>query len=100
MNAELVVIANQLRRGEYVLGSCTQNKCAPSSFLNKVVKIHSTFGLIERGSQKKLTGTILVTDVLEGLRQKTAQYKTDVRPPGVSEGRTLKNLIGMPGSVF
>ena len=43
MNAELVVIANQLRRGEYVLGSCTQNKCAPSSFLDKVVRIHSMF---------------------------------------------------------
>ena len=27
-------------RGEYVLGSCTQNKCALSSLLNKVVKIH------------------------------------------------------------
>ena len=27
-------------RGEYVLGSCTQNKCAPSSLLGKVVKIH------------------------------------------------------------
>jgi len=26
--------------GEYVLGSCTQNKCAPSSLLDKVVKIH------------------------------------------------------------
>jgi hypothetical protein len=26
MNAELVVIANQLRRGEYVLGSCTHRR--------------------------------------------------------------------------
>ncbi len=52
-------------RGEYVLGSCTQNKCATGSLVSKVVKIHPC-------SQKKLAGTILVTDVLEGLRQKAA----------------------------
>ena len=39
MNAELVVIADQLCRGEYVLGSCTHRPLIHTSYFTKYSNI-------------------------------------------------------------
>jgi len=62
MNAELVVIADQLRCGEYVLGSCTHRRNlikARGSYFFQVVQIHSPASC--RSSQK-IDSPIWVTE--------------------------------------
>ena len=92
MNAELVVIANQPSRGEYVLGSCTQNKCALGSLVSKMVKIHfnSQNGRDNTGD-RCLGGPATKNSLI--LKQIFDSF-------GVYGGRILKNLIRMFGIVY
>ena len=97
MKLELLVIAGQLNCGEYVLKSCTHNKSAQQlNFLNGLNPfLYYLLKILER-SQKEFGRLGYRKIPAGGPATKSSPIKTDIRPPGVSEGRIeIKNLVGM-----